>query len=104
MAPAALTDPLNLCNGCDSRTATEPGGYCKPCLEADSTQAGTRYPDIEVELIGSDRNAFFIIGRVRMALKHAGVSVEEVAEFTEEASSGDYDNVLTTVMKWVTVE
>ncbi len=100
----ALNDPLNLCNGCDTEAATEAGGYCKPCLEADSAQAVPRYPDVEVELIGRDGNAFFIIGRVQKALKRVGVPAEEVTAFREEATSGDYNNVLTTAMKWVTVE
>lgn len=40
MLNTALNDPLNLCNGCDAGAATEPGGYCKLCLEADSAHAG----------------------------------------------------------------
>lgn len=62
-----------------------------------------KYPEIEVELIGGDGNAFMIIGKVRQALKRAGVPKEEVEEFSEEAMSGDYDNVLRTCMKWVEV-
>lgn len=63
----------------------------------------TKYPDIEVKLTGTDGNAFFIIGRVRSALKDAGVPGEEIDAFTEEATSGDYDNVLRVVDSWVTV-
>lgn len=61
----------------------------------------TRYPEIEVQLSGEDGNAFFIIGRVRTALREKGVSPSEIERFTEEAQSGDYDNVLQTVMRWV---
>jgi hypothetical protein len=60
-----------------------------------------KYPDIEVQLTGEDGNAFSIIGRVRKALQRAGVPDAEIKEFSDEAMSGDYDNVLQTAMKWV---
>lgn len=62
-----------------------------------------KYPEIEVKLVGEDGNAFFIIGRVRRALRHAEVPDLELEEFVAEATSGDYNNVLRTAMKWVTV-
>lgn len=57
-----------------------------------------------VVLQGSDGNAFYLIGKCVKALKRAGYSKEEVAKFTEEAKSGDYDNVIQTAMKWCEVE
>lgn len=63
-----------------------------------------RYPDITVRLVGEDGNAFAIIGRVKQALRRAGVSQDEIKAFREEAMSGDYDNVLATCMRWVEVE
>ena len=62
-----------------------------------------KYPEITVKLVGEDGNAFSIIGRTSQALRRAGVSQEEISAFQEEAMSGDYDNVLQTVMKWVDV-
>ena len=62
-----------------------------------------RYPDINVKLVGQDGNAFFIIGRVRQALRREGVDEATVEAFSEEAMSGDYDNVLRTAMRWVEV-
>lgn len=62
-----------------------------------------RYPDIEVELTGRDGNAFMVLGLVRRALERSGVSEETVAVFMEEATSGDYDHLLQTVMCWVSV-
>jgi hypothetical protein len=62
-----------------------------------------KYKDVNVTLVGETGNAFMIIGRVRRALKSAGVSEEELNEFTNEAMSGDYDNLLQTAMKWVDV-
>ena len=60
-----------------------------------------KYPHVKVNLSGEDGNAFFIIGRVRKALRRAGVSDEEIELFTEEVRSGDYDHLLQTVMRTV---
>ena len=59
------------------------------------------YPDIEVQLSGEDGNAFFIIGRVRKAMRKAGLPDETIESFTAEATNGNYDNVLATVMRYV---
>ena len=63
----------------------------------------SKYPEIEVQLTGNDGNAFAIMGVVRRALKQADVSKDEVAEYTEQSMSGDYDNLLRVAMSWVTV-
>jgi len=62
-----------------------------------------KYPDVEVQLSGEDGNAFMIIGRTMAALRRGGVSAKQIERYTEEATSGDYDNVLSTTMKWVNV-
>jgi hypothetical protein len=61
----------------------------------------TKYPDIHVQLSGEDGNAMFIIGRVRKAMRRAKLPESELTSFLDEATSGDYDNVLRTAMKWV---
>jgi hypothetical protein len=62
-----------------------------------------KYPDVQVQLVGEDGNAFAIMGRVASALKDAGVSKEEIDEYYAESTSGDYDNLLRTAVKWVAV-
>jgi len=62
-----------------------------------------KYPEVVVQLTGEDGNAFAIIGAVNRALREAEVSVEECQKFLDEAKSSDYDNLLRTAMKWVTV-
>ncbi len=62
-----------------------------------------KFPEIEVQLTGNDGNAFAIIGAVRNALRKGGATAEEQDTFFKEATSGDYDNVLATAMKWVAV-
>jgi len=63
-----------------------------------------KYPEINVQLVGEDGNAFSIIGRVVRALRGAQVSSQEIASFQDEATSGDYNNLLMTVMKWVNTD
>lgn len=63
-----------------------------------------KYPEIEVQLVGQDGNAFMILALVQKALRRAGVSKEEIAEFHAEATSGDYTHLLATAMKWVDVK
>jgi len=62
-----------------------------------------KYPEIEVQLTGSDGNAFAILGKVSKALRRADVPQEEIEEFTKEATSGDYGNLLRVCMKRVDV-
>jgi hypothetical protein len=62
-----------------------------------------KFPDVNVELVGQDGNAFSIIGRVRGALRDAGHS-DAASEFQAEAMSGDYDHLLRTVMDYVNVD
>jgi hypothetical protein len=63
-----------------------------------------KYPNISVKLIGRDRNAFYILGAVKAALAKAGLPKEEQDTFYQEATSGNYDHLLTTVMQWVQIE
>jgi len=62
-----------------------------------------RYPNVTVELVGRDGNAFAILGRVRKALRDAGVPDDEIRRFTEEATQGDYAHLLQSVIRWVEV-
>jgi len=62
-----------------------------------------KFPEVEVELVGSDGNAFAVLGKVKNALSRGGASKEQVDEFLKEAMAGDYDNLLQVCMKWVVV-
>lgn len=67
------------------------------------TPENSRYPDIEVPLVGMDGNAFVLMGAVSNALRDNGVPEEEINEWRREAMSGDYVNLLYTALCWVTV-
>ena len=62
-----------------------------------------KYPKVSVQLTGMDGNAHFILFRASKALKDAGVGEQEIQSFLAQATSGDYDNLLQTVMEWVEV-
>lgn len=78
----------------------------KICIIRLTTTKGNKvakYEDIEVQLTGNDGNAFAIMASVTKALAKAGVSKEEIELYQTESMSGDYDNLLRTAVKWVTV-
>ena len=60
-----------------------------------------RHPEIRVKPVGTDGNAFAILGQGRQALKQAGVPADEVKAFLDEATSGDYQHLLATCLRWV---
>lgn len=42
--------------------------------------------------------------RTKRAVQEAGASAEEVASFMREATAGDYDHLLATVVRWADAE
>jgi hypothetical protein len=62
-----------------------------------------KYPNVSVDLIGRDGNAFLILGRVMKEMRRGGVSAEGIEDFRKDATSGDYDNLLRVVMNYVRV-
>ncbi len=62
-----------------------------------------KFPHIEVELSGSDGNAFMIMGKVTKAMRRGGCTKEEIAEYREAAQSGSYDDLLRVSGETVTV-
>lgn len=63
---------------------------------------GIYYPNITVELSGSDGNAFAILAKMNRAFIKEGI-LDRWEDFRNEATSGDYDHLLQTCMKWVNV-
>ena len=58
--------------------------------------------NIKVKLVGTDTNAFAILGKVSKALKKGG-HAELADEFKKEAMKGDYSHLLATAMDYVEV-
>lgn len=126
--PDGWEPPEFRCSACDSRLdeLDAAAGRCASCgaelpadeleglareldaqpadeLELEGPSPRVRHPEIEVRLLGTDGNAFAVLGRVRRALRDAGLPPEEVTEFMLEATSGDYDHLLATCFRWVEV-
>lgn len=57
-------------------------------------------PRPQVELVGQDGNAYAVLGRCAKAARKAGWTPEQIEEFRVEATSGDYDKLLQTVIKY----
>jgi hypothetical protein len=61
------------------------------------------YTDAVVQLTGKNGNAFLILGLVRRGILHSN-RPELAEEFMNEATDGDYDHLLQTCMRYVSVE
>jgi len=56
-----------------------------------------------VKLVGQDGNAFAILGKVKRALIKAGMH-EEAERYIQEATAGDYSNLLAVTQRYVDVD
>jgi hypothetical protein len=70
----------------------------------DLEPVGPKYPEVEVELGHDDGNSFMLISKTRSALRQNLESKDRVEEFTQDAMSSKYSEVLLTVNEWVTVK
>lgn len=68
-----------------------------------ATGTNVKYPKIKVKLVGSDSNAFAVLGKVKAAMRKENLPQSEIDSFVKEATNGDYSNLLATCMKWVNV-
>ena len=59
---------------------------------------------VTVKLTGTDGNAFALLSKARRAAKNAGWTNEQWEEFQRQATSGDYNQMLATMMEWFQVE
>jgi hypothetical protein len=56
-----------------------------------------------LKIIGTDGNAFALLGRAFKAARQAKWSPEQVAAFKQKATSGDYDQLLATLAEYFDV-
>ena len=57
-----------------------------------------------VNLVGEDGNAFFILGKVKKALRKFGCSNEYIDNYITDATSSDYNHLIQTTMEYVNVK
>lgn len=58
-------------------------------------------PKPKLQLLGQDGNAFFILARASKIAKQSGMDWEAIQK---EATSGNYDHLLQTMMKYFEVD
>lgn len=58
-----------------------------------------KQPQVCLNLVGIDGNAFAILGAFQKAARQQGVAKTEVDEVVKEATSGDYNHLLVTIME-----
>jgi hypothetical protein len=63
-----------------------------------------KYPHITVKLTGNDSNAFMVLGLCQCAARAADLPKEEIDAFREEATAGDYNQLLQTAMRWFNID
>lgn len=61
------------------------------------------YKHVKVNMRGVSGNALVIVGSVKLALLRAGAPKEHVQAFVGFALCDDYENVLATCNKWVSI-
>ena len=57
-----------------------------------------------VKVIGTDGNAFALLGRCRAAARAANWTEDKIDDFFREATSGNYDHLLATINTYFDVE
>ncbi len=71
---------------------------------AGAVETGPARPRPRVRLVGCDGNAYAVLGRALRALRDAGWSQQERDAFLDEATGGDHDQLLGTIMRHLDVE
>ena len=71
-------------------------------MSESTPQENTRRP--KVRMVGEDGNALSILGRASRAMRKEGWTKHQIDRFVDEATSGDYNNVIGTVMKYCDVD
>lgn len=64
----------------------------------------TKHPEITVQLLGQDGNAFNVLGLCKRAMERNHLPQEEINQFIKEATSGNYDHLIATVMSWFDID
>ena len=74
-------------------------------VETDATPCNPAHVEKPVvKLIGADGNAFNILGLALRAARQAGWSKEQRDEYQRQATSGDYDHLLSVTMDFFDVQ
>lgn len=62
-----------------------------------------KYPNITVNIVGRDGNAFSILAECQFKMRKAKVTINEIESFYNTATNGDYDHLLRTVIEYFNI-
>jgi hypothetical protein len=60
----------------------------------------TALPRVRMRLVGTDGNAFAILGRFKQSARRQGWDSESINAVLEQAMSGDYSNLIYTISQY----
>lgn len=95
-------DTVQVC-ACGHGPVLQGNGTPDTCVACDGERPLVKFPFVTVQLVGEDGNAFAILARAQRAMREARVDRADIDAFIKEATSGNYDHLLQTVMRWVEV-
>ena len=62
------------------------------------------YQNIKIKLVGYNGNTFSILEHCFATIRSSRLPKTELDEFKKQATSGDYNNLLSTCLEWFYVE
>ena len=72
--------------------------------EVTAQEESVRFPNISVKLIGQDSSAETIVETCKTAMRDAKCRKRDIEAFEKEATSGTYNHLLATCMRYFEVE
>ena len=61
-------------------------------------------PRYDVDVTPNDGNVFSVMGATIKALRREGCTPQEIADYTKDVTSGDYNHALQVTMQWVNLQ
>jgi hypothetical protein len=77
----------------------------QPMAKSDAilTVIGPKYPLVKVHMMSAYGGFHPTVVAVQAAMREAGLPLQELSTFYQEAAAGDEDNLLRTCQRWVDV-
>lgn len=66
--------------------------------------SGPKYPKVRVQVTGPYGGFFPTVAAVQAAMRRAGVPMQELSNFYEDATEDEEGNLLRTCLRWVNVD
>jgi hypothetical protein len=73
-------------------------------VNAITIQNGPKYPLVKVHMTGAYGGFHQTVAAVQAAMRQAGIPLQELSTFYEDAAGGDEDNLLRTCQRWVDID